>query len=92
MKKIKYVLSYPSRLYSGAYSLFVVGMSIINISLSIITYYLFSPSALYTETRTLLYIRAHESFDTLVASFLIVFIGVFLLDKAHREGKKGNSE
>jgi hypothetical protein len=87
MKKRK-IFSIPSRLYSGAYAVFTVGMSIINLSLIIISYFLFSPSAIFSETRTLLYIRASEGLDSLVASILIVFIGVFLLDKAHNEGKK----
>ena len=87
MKKRK-IFSIPSRLYSGAYAVFTVGMSIINLSLIIISYFLFSPSAMFSETRTLLYIRASEGFDSLVASILIVFIGVFLLDKAHNEGRK----
>jgi hypothetical protein len=86
MKKRK-IFSIPSRLYSGAYAVFTVGMSIINLSLIIISYFLFSPSAIFSETRTLLYIRASEGFDTLIASILIVFFGVYLLDRAYREEK-----
>ena len=87
MKKRKAILSLPSRLYSGAYAIFTVGMSIINISLITVSYFLFSPSALQSETRILLYIRANESFDSLIASILIVFIGVFLLDRAYKQEK-----
>ncbi len=88
MKKKKHPLLFPSELYSGAYAVFVIGMSIINISLLIISYYLFSQSALHSETRLLLYMRASEGFDSIIASILIVFIGVFLLDRAHRESKR----
>ena len=88
MKRKRRVFLLPSELYSGAYAVFAVGMSVINISLMIISYYLFSPTTLHSETRALLYIRASEGFDTLIASILIVFIGVFLLDKAHKDEEK----
>ena len=84
---IKRIMKYLDGLYPPSYIILNVGLCFVLISLSFITYYLFSDSLRYSETTLWLQNNSAEITDTILASFSVLFIGVFLLDYSHKKEK-----
>ena len=88
MKKLrKHIDAYLSSMYKGSYIILIIGLLLINLSLSLITYYSFLPLAKAGDIGGWISTHGAEIFDMVCASISITLIGAWLLDYSYKKDR-----